>query len=279
EVNRRTLIQKYDGIADNLNQLENESLYLDQREKIQDRIRELVEQAWHTDEIRHQRPTPVDEAKWGFVVIENSLWQAVPEFYRYLNQGLKAATGRSLPLDCSPIRFASWMGGDRDGNPNVTAKVTQEVLLLARWMAADLYLRDIDQLLNELSMWQCNDDLRAEVGEETKEPYRVLLRGLRRRLQVTQEWIEDQLDGHSRDERRDAVLIDSEELKAPLKLCYRSLIDCGMARIAKGPLLDTLRRASCFGLNLLKLDIRQDSSRHADVMSEICQALDLGGYH
>lgn len=279
EVNRRTLIQKYDGIADNLNQLENESLYLDQREKIQDRIRQLVEQAWHTDEIRHQRPTPVDEAKWGFVVIENSLWQAVPEFYRYLNQGLKAATGRSLPLDCSPIRFASWMGGDRDGNPNVTAKVTQEVLLLARWMAADLYLRDIDQLLNELSMWQCNDELRAEVGEETKEPYRVLLRRLRRRLQVTQEWIEDQLDGHNRDERPDAVLLDTDELKAPLKLCYQSLIECGMERIAKGPLLDTLRRASCFGLNLLKLDIRQDSARHGDVMSEICQALDLGDYH
>lgn len=279
EVNRRTLIQKYDGIADNLNQLENEGLYLDQREKIQDRIRQLVEQAWHTDEIRHQRPTPVDEAKWGFVVIENSLWQAVPEFYRHLNQGLKETTGRSLPLDCSPIRFASWMGGDRDGNPNVTADVTREVLLLARWMAADLYLRDIDQLLNELSMWQCNDQLRAEVGSETKEPYRVLLRGLRRRLQVTQEWIEDQLDGHTRDEMPDTVLIDTEELKAPLKLCYDSLIDSGMSRIAKGPLLDTLRRASCFGLNLLKLDIRQDSGRHADVIAEICQALDLGDYH
>lgn len=278
EVNRRTLIQKYDAIADNLNQLENEGLYLDQRNKIQDRIRQLVEQAWHTDEIRHQRPTPVDEAKWGFVAIENSLWQAVPEFYRYLNDGLKTATGRSLPLDCSPIRFASWMGGDRDGNPNVTAAVTQEVLLLARWMAADLYLRDLDLLLNELSMWQCNEELRALVGSETKEPYRVLLRQLRRRLQNTQEWIEARLDNQHYDAEPETLLLETDALKAPLKLCYKSLTDCGMDLIAKGPLLDTLRRASCFGLSLLKLDIRQDSGRHAAVMAEICQALGLGNY-
>ena len=288
EVSRRTLIQKYDGISDNLNKLENGDLYLDQREKIEARIRQLVEQAWHTDEIRHQRPTPVDEAKWGFVVIENSLWQAVPEFYRHLNQGLKEATGRSLPLDCSPIRFASWMGGDRDGNPNVTAAVTQEVLLLSRWMAADLYLRDIDHLLNELSMWQCNQALRAHVGEETQEPYRTLLRQLRRRLQATQEWIEDQLE-HLNQKGQcdhqgfhssppDHLLLETEELREPLKLCYHSLIECGMERIAKGSLLDTLRRASCFGLNLLKLDIRQDSSRHEAVMIELCHALDLGDY-
>src|SRR5690606_41386695 len=55
-----------------------------------------------------------------------------------------------LPLEAAPIRFASWMGGDRDGNPNVTAAVTREVLLLARWMAADLYLRDVDSLAAEL---------------------------------------------------------------------------------------------------------------------------------
>ena len=278
EVNRRTLIQKYDGIAESLNQLDNGDLYLDQRQKIRNRIRQLVEQAWHTDEIRHQRPTPVDEAKWGFVVIENSLWQAVPEFYRQLDQGMKEATGRGLPLDCSPIRFASWMGGDRDGNPNVTAAVTGEVLLLARWMAADLYLRDIEQLLNELSMWQCSDALRSEVGPQCKEPYRVLLRRLRRRLQVSREWIEQQLEGHH-GPAPEGLLTCTDELAAPLKLCYQSLKACGLARIANGPLLDTLRRISCFGLNLLKLDIRQDSSRHADALAEICQALDLGDYH
>ena len=80
-------------------------------------------------------------------MIENSLWQAVPDFLRRLDEQLTAATGLRLPLDAAPVRFASWMGGDRDGNPNVTAAGDhRRVLLLSRWMAADLYERDIDAI-------------------------------------------------------------------------------------------------------------------------------------
>ncbi|MCZ2986438.1 phosphoenolpyruvate carboxylase, partial [Acinetobacter baumannii] len=91
------------------------------------------------------------------------------------------------PLEAAPIRFASWMGGDRDGNPNVTAPVTREVLLLARWMAADLYLRDIDHLASELSMQQASPELQAKVGDSV-EPYRALLKQLRERLRATRNW-------------------------------------------------------------------------------------------
>ncbi|KAK9079947.1 hypothetical protein SSX86_001622 [Deinandra increscens subsp. villosa] len=68
-------------------------------------------------------------------------------------------TGKPLPLTCTPIRFGSWMGGDRDGNPNVTAKVTRDVSLLSRWMAIDLYTREVDNLIFELSMNQCSSSL------------------------------------------------------------------------------------------------------------------------
>ena len=156
EVIRRTLIQKYDAIDDCLTGLESSVDSVEKRSRVHGRLEELISQAWHTDEIRHERPTPVDEAKWGFAVIENSLWQAVPDFHRDLDNLLLEAAGERLPLDAAPLRFASWMGGDRDGNPNVTAKVTREVLLLGRWMAADLYLRDLDQLKAELSMWKAN---------------------------------------------------------------------------------------------------------------------------
>jgi phosphoenolpyruvate carboxylase len=125
-------------------------------------LQRLIAEAWHTEEIRRTRPTPVDEAKWGFAVIEHSLWQAIPNYLRKVDQALHAATGLRLPLEAAPIRFASWMGGDRDGNPNVTATVTREVLLLARWMAADLYLRDVDQLAAELSMQQASDELESQ---------------------------------------------------------------------------------------------------------------------
>ncbi|MFH7439421.1 phosphoenolpyruvate carboxylase, partial [Pseudomonas syringae pv. tagetis] len=78
---------------------------------------------------------------------------------------LHAATGVHLPLEAAPIRFASLMGGDRDGNPNVTAEVTREVLLLARWMAADLYYRDVDNLAADMSMQQASAALRSSVGD------------------------------------------------------------------------------------------------------------------
>ena len=68
-------------------------------------------------------------------------------------------TGHELPIDARPLSFGSWMGGDRDGNPNVTAKTTADVACLARWMAADLYLREIDVLRFELSMRSANEQV------------------------------------------------------------------------------------------------------------------------
>ncbi|KPY63113.1 Phosphoenolpyruvate carboxylase, partial [Pseudomonas syringae pv. solidagae] len=235
----------------------------------------LIAEAWHTEEIRRIRPTPVDEAKWGFAVIEHSLWHAIPNYLRKADHALHAATGLHLPLEAAPIRFASWMGGDRDGNPNVTAAVTREVLLLARWMAADLYLRDVDNLAAELSMQQASDALRASVGDSA-EPYRAELKRLRERLRATRNWANASLSETL--PAPEAVLRDNRELLDPLLLCFQSLHECGMGVIADGPLLDCLRRAVTFGLFLVRLDVRQDSSRHCAAMTEITDYLGLGRY-
>ncbi|KWR80989.1 phosphoenolpyruvate carboxylase [Pseudomonas sp. PI1] len=275
EVARRTLIQKYDAMAAQLAAKDHTDLLPEEREQVDTRLRRLVAEAWHTDEIRRTRPTPVDEAKWGFAVIEHSLWHAVPDFLRHVDETLQSCTGQRLPLQAAPIRFASWMGGDRDGNPNVTAAITREVLLLARWMAADLYLRDVDSLAADLSMQQASEELLAETGE-VAEPYRALLKQLRERLRATRAWAERAL---SEDEvAPEAVLQDNRELLAPLELCHRSLHACGMGVIADGALLDSLRRAATFGLFLTRLDVRQDSGRHAAALSEITEYLGLGRY-
>lgn len=275
EVARRTLIQKYDAIAAQLAAGDHSDLLPEERDAVQQRLKRLVAEAWHTEEIRRTRPTPVDEAKWGFAVIEHSLWQALPAFLRQVDTTLQQTLGERLPLSAAPIRFASWMGGDRDGNPNVTAAITREVLLLARWMAADLYLRDVDSLAADLSMQQASDELRAQVGD-LAEPYRALLKQLRERLRATRAWAERAI--HSGEAPGADVLQDNRELLEPLQLCYRSLQDCGMGVIADGALLDTLRRAATFGLFLARLDVRQDSTRHARAMSEITEYLGLGDY-
>ncbi|MDD2033290.1 phosphoenolpyruvate carboxylase [Pseudomonas sp. N-137] len=275
EVARRTLIQKYDAIAAQLAAQDHRDLTSAERAQIHERLQRLIAEAWHTEEIRRTRPTPVDEAKWGFAVIEHSLWQAIPNYLRKADQALHAATGLRLPLEAAPIRFASWMGGDRDGNPNVTAAVTREVLLLARWMAADLYLRDVDHLAAELSMQKASEALRAQAGDSA-EPYRAVLKQLRERLRATRNWAHASLKVTT--PASADVLQNNRELLDPLELCYQSLHECGMGVIADGPLLDCLRRAVTFGLFLVRLDVRQDSTRHSAAMTEITDYLGLGRY-
>ena len=275
EVTRRTLIHKHVQLNDCLEALEITDLLPRERERILNRIEQLINQAWHTNEIRIQRPTPVDEAKWGFAMIENSLWPAIPEFMRNLDAQMQKHLGVRLPLDAAPVRFTSWMGGDRDGNPFVTAKVTAEVLELGRWMAVSLFYQDIKELTSELSMGDCTDELRALVGD-THEPYRALIRELREQLRETREYLTAKVQGqHS--ESRDLIRATAQ-LREPLELCYRSLHACGMGNIADGVLLDVLRKVACFGVHLVKLDIRQDGERHALAISELTRHLGLGDY-
>lgn len=275
EVSRRTLIHKLTEIAACLTELEYE-LSPARQQAVELRLSELIAQAWYTNEIREQRPTPVDEAKSGFAVIESSLWRAIPDFLRELDAKLLSATGKGLALDAAPVKFASWMGGDRDGNPFVTSKVTRQVLLLSRWKAADLFAQDLDLLSSELSMFQASPALR-DIAGDSSEPYRQVLNTLRSGVLRTRDWLTEALK-HDRLQRPQDLIWHNAQLLEPLLLCYQSLLDCGMAVIANGKLLDTLRRAYAFGLTLLKLDIRQDAGRHAQVFSELTQHLGLGDY-
>ncbi len=276
EIMRRTLIHKHSEIGRCLAEMELTGYTDRERARLQQRLRELVAQIWYGDDFRLERPSPVDEAKWGFAVVEDSLWQALPEFLRRLDDTLERHCGERLPLDIAPVSFASWMGGDRDGNPNVTATVTREVLLLSRWQALHLYLGDINQLVEELSMTRCSAELRQLAGE-AHEPYREVLRGLRHLLRCSLEALEERLRGELPDP--DArLLTDVEQLWEPLKVCYQSLLACGMDMIANRSLLDLLRRVRCFGLHLVKHDVRQESDRHTAALSEITRYLGLGDY-
>ncbi len=176
EITRRTMINKLVKINECLSKLELTDLSPKERHKTELRLEQLIAQSWHSDVIRKQRPTPLDEAKWGFAVVENSLWEAVPDFLRELDERLTSYLGEGLPIDARPVHFSSWMGGDRDGNPFVTHTITREVLLLSRWKAADLYLNDINELISELSMTKCNDQVRALAGDDQHEPYRAVLK-------------------------------------------------------------------------------------------------------
>ncbi|RZC92400.1 hypothetical protein C5167_004006 [Papaver somniferum] len=151
-------------------------------------------------------------------------------------------------------------------------------------MASNLYYSQIEDLMFELSMWRCSDELRERADErhrsskkESKhymefwrkvppsEPYRVILSDVRDKLYQTLV-------------PEEATYTNLEQFLDPLELCYKSLCSCGDQAIADGSVLDFLRQVSTFGLSLVKLDIRQESDRHTDVMDAITNHLGIGSY-
>lgn len=273
EITRRTLIYKHGQIDTCLAQLDSSDLLDSERQSLQQRLRELIAQLWHTDEFRIDRPTPVEEAKWAFAVVENSLWDALPAFVRTVESVLEDCGIPALPEDWHPAQISSWIGGDRDGNPNVTAAVTQEVLLLAQWQACELFLRDLHPLHEELSVKPATPVLCAMAGP-AREPYRAVLKQLRARLEQQQSAIKNALDGFT----PAPTPLSQEELLRPLQACKDSLLASGLAVVADGRLKDMLCKAHSFGPHLLRLDIRQESSRHTAVLSALTESLGVGDY-
>jgi phosphoenolpyruvate carboxylase len=277
EVVRRTLVQTHNRIAATLAQRDRPDLTAPEREESLAALRREILTAWGTSEVRHERPTPIDEVRSGLIVFEQSLWQALPRHLRNLDRALRAHTGRPLPIDAAPIRFGSWIGGDRDGNPHVTPEVTRRACLLLRWLAAELYAGEVDALRVELPIERGTPELDARAGA-TREPYRAVLREVRDRLRATRAWAEASLDAGQDVEPGPEVYLDAAELADVLHLCHRSLEATGHARIGAGRLTDLLRRVAAFGLTLARLDIRQHSARHTAALDVVTSALGLGAY-
>ena len=281
EVKRRTLIQKYTKVNDILERFNNLRIFTKKNIEIEtssleQRLHEEITSIWKTDELKRSRPSPAEEAKWGLAVIEDSLWNAVPKICSRFDKSVYAYTGKHLPINFSPIVFGSWMGGDRDGNPNVTAKTTEEIILLARWEAANLYERELTKLIESLSMHECSKVLKSRTGNNS-EPYRFFLRPIRNKMKSTQKEIELHLN-EGKPLNKSLLVQSISEVIQPLIIVYNSLCAVKCKAIADGSVLNLLRRAYTFGLNLAKLDIRQESNRHQKLIKNICKQLGLGDY-
>jgi phosphoenolpyruvate carboxylase len=272
QVVRRSLLQRFAAIAEILERRDRSTA--DEAAFDEALLREITT-IWHTDEVIWERPTPLDEVRGGLAIVEQELWAALPLFVRRIDAALSRHTGKRLPLGVCIFRFGSWMGGDRDGNPNVTPEISERAVWLGRVTAANLFAREVDLLIEELPLGSCSDELQREVPD-AREPYREFLRRVRERLQDTEAHMSALLEHRTPGDR--PFYQHSDELLEPLLLCYRSLCDQGQEVIARGRLLDLIRRVQCFGLTMVKLDIRQDSERHAEAVDAITQYLDMGSY-
>ncbi|TMW88245.1 hypothetical protein EJD97_018863 [Solanum chilense] len=295
---RRSLLQKHARIRDCMTQLYAKDITPDDKQELDEALQREIQAAFRTDEIRRTPPTPQDEMRAGMSYFHETIWKGVPKFLRRVDTALKnIGINERVPYNAPLIQFSSWMGGDRDGNPRVTPEVTRDVCLLARMMAANLYFSQIEDLMFELSMWRCNDELRVRAEElhrtskrdakhyiefwkkiPPNEPYRVLLADVRDRLYNTQERARQLLANGYSDVPEESTFTKLEQFLEPLELCYKSLCACGDRPIADGSLLDFLRQVSTFGLSLVRLDIRQESDRHTDVLDVITRHVGVGSY-
>ncbi|KAL8510838.1 hypothetical protein ACS0TY_017593 [Phlomoides rotata] len=295
---RRSLLQKHARIRDCLTQLHAKDITPDDKKELDEALQREIQAAFRTDEIRRNPPTPQDEMRAGMSYFHETIWKGVPKFLRRVDTALEnIGINERVPYNAPLIQFSSWMGGDRDGNPRVTPEVTRDVCLLARMMAANLYFSQIEDLMFELSMWRCSDELRERADDLHKsskrdakhyiefwkkippnEPYRVILGDVRDKLYHTRERARQLLADGISDVPAESTFTNVEEFLEPLELCYRSLYACGDQAIADGSLLDFLRQVSTFGLSLVRLDIRQEADRHTDVLDAITRHLKIGSY-
>jgi phosphoenolpyruvate carboxylase len=276
EVKRRTLIQKYHKITEIMDQRD---LLKSKPSRLKILDKKLYDEftiIWNTDDLKRIKPTPVEEARWGLAVIEDSLWETIPKVYRRLNAIFLKHMGKGLPKNFNPIEFGSWMGGDRDGNPNVTSATTKEVILLSRWEAAKLYEKELTKLIRGLSMEKCSKKILQKTGK-TYEPYRVFLRPLRNKMRKTHRLIERHLVA-KKPLNQKKLLSSKEDILKPLRAVRESLEQNQNENIASADLLDLMRRAKCFGINLAKIDIRQESSRHSQVLAEYIKIKNNSNY-
>ena len=302
QVQRKSLLKKYREVSENLGRLERADMDGYGKAETKRTLQRVISSIWGADEIRRQKPTPQQEAAAGCAIVESVLWEAVPGYLRKLNEQCRMSLGKSLPIDVSPIHFASWIGGDRDGNPNVTPLVTKEVALQQRLRASRLLIRDLYSLQADLAISSRFSPEMAELAatipdsrHETELYRRVLGHLIQRLIKAAREYegqitalstsvpiaaeqvtgVEDFLvDGWQNVE----PLYDTEHLMRPLKIIHDSLVQTGFELVADGLLVDIIRRLTVFGLSFLRLDIREESTRHTMALDAITKYLDLGSY-
>ncbi len=292
EARRRTTMQLTGRILSMLNRLERTNK-ADEKRDISEALQCLIQVLWKTDEMRLSKPTVEAEVVNGLYYFTNSLFESVPKTYRDLEEAANEVYPDEDIHVPGFIRFGSWIGGDRDGNPHVVAKVTRKTVRLQSEVVLSEYIRRLDVLIGELTysgsfvapsenfiLLQEKDRELARFAfsdkpiDFIKEPYRRKLAVMRFRLQITL----DLNNGRMRARTQQYAYKRAHEFLDELRVIDESLRSHGDARIADGNLRDLIRLVETFGFHLMQLDMREESGRHAMAVTEIMRQWAEGDY-
>ncbi len=287
EVRRKSSIDREMDIAHLLDERDRVKFTPEELAANRRALRRAVLTLWQTSVLRDTRLRVIDEVANGLAYYDHTFLRALPIFYADLEDQLGGADPAWEGLDVpSFLRMGSWIGGDRDGNPYVTADVTRQTLVMQSERALRFLLDELHLLGGELSldgrMVAVSEGLRAladrspdRAPERQEEPYRRAIVGLYARLAATA-WSLDRLEPPHPPVGEAPAYEAAEELKADLDTIYQSLVENGSAALARGRLRALRRAVDVFGFHLASLDLRQNSDVHERVMAELVEAAGLG---
>ena len=271
EAKRKEMLVKLRAVSDMMDRHDREDFPPRERAVFLEALREQIEALWQTPANRSTRKTVMDEVDFGLYYLTSVIMDVVLDVYEDLIRSLDEEFPEadwSQPQGL--LRFASWIGADRDGNPNVTADLTLQTLATLRRTALEVWLREVTTLQEQLTQAVRPDhdlvDLREALARQADaaalealwpgQPWRQLLEGVRRRLQATHN---EKPDGYR----------DSRELIAELERIRSSLLANDSRHVANGSLLRLIRKVRLFGLHLVPLELREDAGLQRAALAEL----------
>ncbi len=269
------------------------------RQQALERLHNHIQLLWKTDEVRTRSINVSDEINTGLFYFPLSLFEATAQVYRGLQRALNDVYGSEAANLHIPgfLSFGSWIGGDRDGNPNVKPETTELALRLQARTILQEYIRRIEELREQLAYsyglcqpteeflksLQNDRELLGQIADtlghsSQQEPYRHKLSLMKYRLQQTLSQVEQRINGHLNATANHPYSC-ATQLYDDLQIIHQSLISHGDQAIANQQLLDLLRLVDSFGFHLMQLDVRQESTRHTEAVAEIFSAVAGLDYH